>query len=679
MDAILSGFLNCLEPSHLVAMMLSVVLGVVIGALPGFGAATGLILILPLTYSMDSSIALVAMVAVYVGAEYGGSISAILLNTPGTASAVVTAFDGFPMAHEGKPREALLYSNVASTFGGLLGGLVMLIFLPVLINFAFLFGAAEIFLMALLGLALVGTVSNGDIAKGISAIAIGVLLSTVGADAASGVPRFYFDSNSLFSGIPNISVMLGLFSLPFLIQGVTSRLPDAQQVSFPAAGMGDNARLFFRTLREVMQRMKVLVLRSSLMGILIGIIPGVGATVSTFLAYSTARDSSPTPEKFGHGAPEGVVAPESANNAIVGGSLIPVLSLGIPGSPAAAVFMGAIFMHGMMPGPSFMEHEPVLVYTVVCAVLIASLLQLVLGICGIGFLANVLKVPLHFLVPAVIAVCAIGAYSMRGIGFDIELFVIFGILGFFFVRLNYSISAIMLGMILGKITEVSLVEAINISASRGGLWTYFTGRPLSIVLAVVFVAYLTYVIVGSMRRARARRMRLSSDSTLKVPSLLQGKRPYDLFMGCLFLLCGVGLVPEALSYPGTSGIFPLIALSILIVGSLIVCLRALFVSSFYAGDFDSPFSSVMRGRVALIFVSVVAYTVVMLLVGFYFSTLLFVLGMSLYLRSVVKGGERVLTTGCLARHTAFSLVYTVVLWFVFSEVFLLQMPADLLI
>ena len=181
--------------------------------------------------------------------------------------------------------------------------------------------------------------------------------------------------------------MLGVFSLPFLIQGIISRRPDAQQVSFPSAGMADNAGLFFRTFREVMGRMKTIVLRSSLIGILIGIIPGVGATVSTFLAYSTARDSSPTPEKFGHGVPEGIVAPESANNALVGGALIPVLSLGIPGSPAAAVFMGAIFMHGMMPGPSFMEHEPVLVYTVVCAVIIASLLQLVLGMCGIGFLS----------------------------------------------------------------------------------------------------------------------------------------------------------------------------------------------------------------------------------------------------------------------------------------------------
>ncbi len=675
MDAILSGFLNCLEPLHLVTMLLSVVLGVIVGALPGFGAATGLIIVLPLTYSMDSSIALVALVGVYAGAEYGGSISAILLNTPGTASAVVTAFDGFPMAHEGRPREALLYSNVASTIGGIVGGLVMLIFLPVLINFAFLFGAGEIFFMALLGLTLIGTVSNGDLPKGISSIAIGILLSTVGADATSGVPRFYFNSNSLFSGIPNIPVMLGLFSLPFLMQGIISRRPDAQQVHFPAAGMRDNARLFCRTLREVLGRMKIIVLRSSLMGILIGIIPGVGATVSTFLAYSTAKDSSPTPERFGKGAPEGIVAPESANNALVGGSLIPVLSLGIPGSPAAAVFMGAIFMHGMMPGPSFMEHEPVLVYTVVCAVIVASLLQFVLGMCGIGFLANILRVPLHFLVPAVIAVCAIGAYSMRGIGFDIELFVLFGILGFFFVRMNYSISAVMLGMILGKITEVSLVEAINISASRGGLWAYFTGRPLSIVLFAVFVVYLAYVIVSGYRRGRKSRDMAKDEASLRIPTLFQGMRRCDFGMGCLLLACGAALTPEALSYPDNSRIFPLLALGLLFAGSAAVCLRALFMPGAYAGAVDGPFASIMGPRAAVMFAFVVVYTAVMLLVGFYFSTLLFVLVMSLYIRRL--RGSRLEGRMLFVRHAAFSFVYTLALWFVFSEIFLLQMPGRL--
>ena len=202
---------------------------------------------------------------------------------------------------------------------------------------------------------------------------------------------------------------------------------------------------------------------------------------------------------------------------------------------------------------------------------------------------------------------------------------------------------------------------------------------MSIVLAVVFVAYLTYVIAGSMRRARARRQRMKADSSLRVPSLLQGKRPYDLAMGCLFLLCGAGLVPEALSYPGTSGIFPLIALGLLIVGSVAVCLRALLGSDFYAGDFDSPFASVMGSRVAAIFVFVIVYTVVMLLVGFYFSTLLFVLSMSLYLRRIMRKSGEGMNAGCFVRHAVFSLAYTAALWFVFSEVFLLQMPADLLI
>lgn len=668
-ELIIQGILTCLSPVNLLAMFLSVPLGIIVGCLPGFGAATGLVLVLPMTYSMEPSTAFVALTGIYLGAEYGGSISAILLNTPGTAAAVVTSFDGHQMARQGKARDALLISNIASFSGGMIGGLCMLLFMPLLGPFVLEFGAGEIFVLSAAGLLLVGSVTRGNRIKGVISVGLGLLFTFVGADGVTGVSRFDFDIPILVGGLPLIAGLLAMFAIPQMLDVAMGPRQDTTEIHMGNGGLRGNMGMFGRYLRKIYRCYPLNILRSSLFGVIIGIIPGVGAAVSSMAAYSAAKKASKHPEEFGHGAEDGIVAPESANNALVGGSLIPVLSLGIPGSAAAALYMGAIFMHGMTPGPNFLIRQADLVYILIMAVFLCSVVQLVLGALTIGSFANILKVPASRLFPAVIAVCCIGAYVVRTLDFDISFFIWLGLIAYLLSALGFDMKAVVLGAFLAPAMERALMEAMSIAPAMGGLVPYFMSRTIALVMLGVILLYLAFILVSSWRQARI--CPPAEEEGTCLPAEWKGERGTDLAVYILLILGSLWLGSICADYPFRSRLFPLATFGLIILCCVIGIVRCLFFSAGYGGRNISPLARIPWRKFAVLGAYMAGYLALMDVLGFYVATVPYVIANSLTIHFWQEGS---VTKRRVLWDIVFALAYTLIAYLVFTVIFLSEMP-----
>lgn len=668
LELLLDGLVSCLSPINILAIMLSVSLGIIVGALPGFGASIGMIIILPLTYTMDHTTALIALSGVYVGCEYGGSISSILLNTPGTSAAMVTAFDGYPMARQGKARDALLISNIASFTGGIMSALSMLLFLPLLAPFVIKFGAVELFLLAGMGLFLVGAISSQDPLKGIVSAALGVFTTCIGVDAYVGNPRFTLGSIELMGGIPFIPVMLGTFSLPSLLAIVMSANCSLdEEIVFEKVSMRNNISAFIRLCRLLFGKMKMLLFRSGLIGIGVGIVPGVGGSVATMLAYSDAKRSSKEPEKFGKGSAEGIVASECANNGLVGGAFIPVLALGIPGSPAAAVFMAAIFMHGMTPGPNFLTEQGPVVYMVIMALFLCAVMQLLLGLFTIGSLANILRIPSDKLFPAVIVICAIGAYVVRGLNFDIWIFVLFGIATYFLVRLGFNPGAYALGVILGPIVERSMLEALSLAKAKGAL-VYFMSRPVAQVMLVLIILYIAFRVYQAKRSGKTVEKKAVAGD---IPGLFEGMRGADLTSAIVMLPVIGGLASALPDYPVKTALFPAIVLGLLTLLMLAIIFKAVFMPIRYAGKTEAPFACVNWTGIGTHALLLIVYALGIRYIGFYTCSAAYVFIICTMLNKSRSGSN-------LIWNTVFTLVFTIICYVIFSIGFGVNTPHNLL-
>lgn len=676
LDYLLHGLLVCLEPINLLAMLLSVPLGIIVGALPGFGAATGLVLVLPLTYTLEPGTAFVIMTGIYLGCEYGGCISAILINTPGTAAAIVTAFDGNPMAKHGKAREALLYSNTASFSGGILGGLAVLLLMPILGNFVLKFGAGEVFLLAAIGLFLVGSISKGDMFKGVVSAALGLFFTLFGTESVTGFSRFDFNIPILIGGLPIIAAMLAMFAVPQMIEVGLAAHRNQEQISFGSTGMKDNFHLFLRIFKEVYARQKMNLLRSSLFGVIIGIIPGVGASVASMAAYGSAKKASKEPEKFGTGTADGVVASESANNALVGGSLIPVVSLGIPGSPAAAIYMGAIFLHGMVPGPNFLIKQGDLVYTLIAAIFFCSIVQLIIGALSITSLANILKVSASRLFSVVLAICCIGTYVSRGLEFDIEFFIILGLASFFLVLMGFNMGALVLGAFLGNTMEVSLNEILAISPAMGGVVPYFMTRPIALGMLACILLYSLWLLYRFIRSARCREEEPDAPAC-QAPGSWRGMRGWDMAICLTLFLLSVFFWVEAQQYPITARRFPQLVLAVIILCSLFGMGKCLFFGNLYAGREVGPFHALDWKRVGILSGALIIYCVLIVTLGFYASTLVLALSTCWILEIWDKG--HIPNRRESVRIVLFSILSTLAVYIIFTMLFGINMPAGILI
>lgn len=472
-------------PYSLLINALGVLLGIFFGAMPGLNGVVGVALLLPLTYGMPAAQGLIMLSGLYMGATYGGSISAILLNVPGTGEAACTALNGNPLARQGRAREALSNSVLASGFGGLFGIIVMIFFTPLLSKMALKFGPPELFLVCIAGLTVVGSLMGKTLAKGFFAVGFGLVLAMVGVDTMSSNYRFTFGSANLQSGLSLIPVSVGFFAISEMLSLLTQGAEKGEVFDT------NQEYKVGQAFREIIQRWKLL-LKSSVLGTIIGILPGTGGAIASFISYGEAKRTSKEAALFGKGSIDGLVAPESANNAAVGGSFVPLLSLGIPGSATSAIIFGALTIHGMIPGPRLFADHADIVYILMVGLLVSVFLMVLFGLSGTKLFAKVLQVDTKIIVPAVIIFSLIGAYSASNSLFDVLLAIIFGIVGLWFKRAQIPIAPVILAMILGRMAEENLRQSLVIASAKSlSLASYILIRPVSIVL-IILLALLLY-------------------------------------------------------------------------------------------------------------------------------------------------------------------------------------------
>lgn len=479
MADVLAGAQAVFGPLSLLYIALGVLVGIIFGAIPGLTGTIGISLFLPLSYTMTPSDALLFLTAIFCGGEFGGSISAILIGTPGTNAAAATMMDGYPLAKQGKARKALLMALAASTFGGVFSACVLLFGAPAIAEFTVNFGPAEFFTLAVFGLSIISSVSGDSIWKGLISGCIGVLIALVGIDSMTGTYRLTFGNINMVRGLSLIPVLMGLFAVPSILEKIADcyRVKCEEKV---IVQMDQTDSLSFREIKGVSKTL----VRSSVVGTIVGAIPGTGTGLASFLSYDLARKGSKRKENFGKGELEGIAASESANNAVTAGALIPLFTLGIPGSPSAAVLIGAFMIHGMVPGPSLFHDQGPLIYAVMIGMFAANLFMLLEGRLLSRVFALITKVPDTVLAPILLMLCAAGAYSANNSVFDIGVFLTCGFVSYIIGKLGFPVMPISLGYVLGSLAEFNLRRALVLSE---GSWSIFVTRPISCFFLVITV------------------------------------------------------------------------------------------------------------------------------------------------------------------------------------------------
>lgn len=490
LESLISVIGVVLQPTNLLIMLLGTFVGIFVGAMPGLSSIMGLSLMLPLTLRFEGSTGILMLLGVFCGAIYGGSITAILVKTPGTANSAATVLDGYPLTQRGEAARALGISTFASTFGGLFSAIMLLWTAPLLSKVALSFTSPEYFSLAIFGLSMVTSLSSKDVTKGLISAVIGLMLATVGMDALTGAKRFTFGSTYLLAGIAMVPVLIGLYAFS---QG----LFNAETISQTAERSKAKLRRTFPTFKDIRTTFPTM-LRSSIIGTLVGAIPGTGGDIASWLAYNEARRWSKNPEEFGTGRIEGVAAPEAANNAVSGGALIPLLTLGIPGDAGTAVMLGALMMQGIVPGPLLFTSEQTKVYTIIVGLFIANLFMGLLGFGGIRLFAKIGDVHNKYLTPIVFVFCIVGTFALNNSVNDIFLMMIFGLIAFFLIKLDFPMPPIILGLILGNTLEKNLQRALLVS--KGDFSIFFT-RPIS--LALLLIAFGSVFLPVILRKINA--------------------------------------------------------------------------------------------------------------------------------------------------------------------------------
>lgn len=466
----LIGFLN---PKIIFDVLWATELGIIVGMLPGLTATMGVALMTTLTFKMATSNAVIILVCMYIGAIYGGSRSAILLNIPGTPANAATAVDGYPLAKLGRAGEAIGISTTGSFLGSLIGMVMLAFFTPIIGNFALKFQSYEFFWLSIFGIVICGNLTAPkDPLKGWIAGFLGLFVSTIGMENMHAFKRFTFGWHSLTGGIALLPAMVGAFGFAEII--IVMKFPKYEVVK-------TKIERVVPRVKEVLKYWKT-ILRSGLVGTFVGAVPGVGENISAWLSYDLARRSSKKPEEYGKGSVEGLISAETGNNACVAGAMIPVLSLAIPGSAPAAVLLAAMVIHGVRPGPLIMIEFPTFIYEVVAMVLLATTAMLILGLSMVRTLVKVLTIPRQKLMPIVFVLCVVGSFALHARLFDVGVMIIFGVIGYYMREMDYPVAPVVLGIILGSILDPNLRRALIIS--DGSLAPFFT-RPISSVLFVI--------------------------------------------------------------------------------------------------------------------------------------------------------------------------------------------------
>jgi len=495
LQQLIMGFHVAVTPLNLLLCFLGALAGTIIGALPGVGPSAGLAILLPLTFGMNPTSAMIMMAGLYCGAMYGGTITSVLINVPGESSSVMTCLDGYQMALQGRAGKALGIAAIGSFIAGTASVVFLMLLSIPLVKFALSFGPPEYFALMLMGLCTIAGLTGGSVLKALVGTFLGLLISTPGMDAFSGLPRLTFGLTGLLGGVSFLVVAVGLF-------GIGEVLYNAEQIM----------KLEFVTekikIKEVWPNREewrvsaMPIIRGTFIGFIVGVLPGAGSTIASFMSYATEKRFSKHPELFGKGAIEGVAGPEAANNSATGGAMVPLLTLGIPGSGTTAIMLGALMMFGLQPGPLLFQKNPDFVWGVIASMYIGNIMLLIMNIACIPLFVKILKIPNALLFPLIIVFATVGVYSVDGNIFDVWILYVFGVVGYFMKKFDMPPAPVVLSVVLGPMIERALRQSLAMSL---GSYDIFFTRPISAVLLLMGLAAVVWPVIDMARqRYRAR-------------------------------------------------------------------------------------------------------------------------------------------------------------------------------
>ena len=491
--ALLQGFSVALDPINLLAALAGGAMGIIVGAMPGIGSLAGCSLLLPMTFHMNPTTGIIMLAGIYYGNMFGGAFSAILLNIPGDAPAVMTALDGYPMTRKGKAGKALFAANSASFIGGTVGIIILTVLAPALAKLGLKFGPAEMVSLLLLSFTSIGWMMGDDPKYGLVSTFLGAMLALIGMDPVSGQARFCFGNINLYSGLTFIPVVIGMFGFSQVIEIMCNRT----EFNF----LGGEKMTIKNSLLSKEEWKAILPnsLRSGIMGCFVGILPGAGATIASFLSYLTGKRVCKRGKEFGEGVVEGIACSEAANNAAAAGAFAPLLTLGIPGSGTAAVLLGALMMWGLQPGPLFFSQQPDFCWGLIASMYIGSIMCVIVAIAVIPFLTKILKVPAGILAPIIMTLCVVGAYAANNNMFDVYVMIIAGFVGYFLNKNKYPIAPLLLAFVLTPTLEKNLAQVFK---TNGGSPSLLWEKPISLGLLIFMVLFITVPILVKKIKAR---------------------------------------------------------------------------------------------------------------------------------------------------------------------------------
>ncbi|MDR1856202.1 MAG: tripartite tricarboxylate transporter permease [Desulfovibrio sp.] len=611
----LPALANLCDPLNLFLILAGLAGGIIIGAMPGLTATMGVALMVPVTFAMDATSGLVMLGAIYSGAIYGGSNSACLICTPGTPSSVATTFDGWPMCQNGRADKALVTALFSSSFGGIVGTIFLLFMAAPLARFALRFGGPESFWLCIFGLSTIAVMSSGNILKGLVSGALGMLVATIGLDPHTASTRFTFGYYPLIQGVEVIPAMIGLFSISQVLYLVGSYKPFLATYN-PAKGVVGEV------VSELVGKCKVILLRSSIIGTIVGMLPGAGGEIASIISYNESKRWSKHPEKYGTGITEGVAASECANNAVIGGALIPMLTLGIPGSAVAAVILGALLAKGIQPGFKVFTATGELAYTFIFSQFVVNLLMIPMGLLLVKLLVRLLRVRLTFVAIGIVMLSVIGSYAIRNSMLDVWVALIFGLVGYFCRRVDLDTGAMALGIILGPMIDENFGKCLNLSNALGGsVLQVFIQSPISLILiALTLLSLATPFLLSRRKQAKA----------VEKP---QAPAYTHLLAGGFCLLSLLAFMPQLEALEGAGKSYPMLLLGFIgLCGVALLGLGILTRIKAKAGNLVlAEEEDVAMRRVLTVAGLSLAYIALIPILGFYPASAIFLFGSAIIL------------------------------------------------
>jgi len=657
MDILLQLF----EPLSILVMLVGVLVGIIVGALPGLTPTMGVAMAIPFTFSLPAEYGLLLLGGIYSGAVYGGSIPAILFNIPGAPASVATTFEGYPMAKKGEAKKALELSTIASTIGGLFGMILLLFFAPVFANFSLQFGPVENFWMAIFGITIIAVISDGSMIKNIVGGSVGILISMIGIHSMTGMPRFAFGSDSLIGGFNVVSVLIGLFAFPQAFS-LISELRKKRQ----GPEIFDYSNSIKTTLRssfmDIIKNSKALSI-GTIVGLIIGVAPGAGGNVASIMAYNELKRFSKDKEKFGKGAKEGIIASESANNAEVGGALVPLLTLGIPGSPTSAIFLGGLMIHGIWPGRDlFVQHANV-ANLFLYGMIFIQILLLVVGLFAIRYFSKLVNIPNHFMAPIIISFSIIGAYTTQNSTFDIYSMVIIGILMYLFQKFGFTPAPVALGFILGPIAEEGLLQGISIGQSNGAVLPFFFTGIWNIILILIIILSIGYSLWYSYKQKKGTVKLNSRSLSYRSIFTLQGLSWISLTVLSLFSIY------KLQSMDFEMRVFPFFTFMIMIILAFAQLIVMMFRSNPIKIKIKQPMSETHSLTDILFMTFVFTISLLTGVIGFYTQVLILMVSIPLYYYLQRKHMLN------LSKILIVSGTFTIIMYLVFTSLIKVPLPS----